>query len=134
MLNDAGTQLIGFTLGAHVAADNLNSSDTYQTVANTDDNLVYAVWKINTYTVTVKKVVDGDAEGESFSFTAVTTSEDYTLPEDGGSFSLANGDEKQYLEVPYGTVLTFTETPAFGYSIKNVEAKQTSLPDKTALE
>ena len=122
-----------YTLGQEVAADNLEVSDEN----NWDplENTVYAVWEVNKYTVTVKKIVDNanatDADTE-FSFTA-TASDDYTIPEGGSNFKLKHTGEKTFADVPYGAVLTFMETPASGYSIKNVEAKQTTKPDKTAL-
>ena len=121
-----------YQLGQEVAADNLEVSG--ENNWNPLENTVYAVWEINKYTVTVKKIVDGDSEGKTFSFTAATTSESYTILEDDTSFLLADGGEKPFLEVPYGTVLTFLETPASGFSIQSVDAKQTTLPDKTALE
>lgn len=121
-----------YQLGKEVAADNLKVSDEN----NWDplENTVYAVWKINTYTVTVKKIVDGEtATDKSFKF-SVTADESYTISDEDASFSLVNGGEKIFAEVPYGTELTFAETPASGYSIQSVEAKQTSRPDKTELE
>ena len=117
--------------GAEVAADNLDGT-AWDSVGRT--NNLYAIWEINTYTVIVKKVVDGVAEGKRFSFAATTTSEDFTIPEGDAIFLLTDGGDKQFSEVPYGTVLTFSETPASGYSIQSVIAKQTSLPDKTVLE
>lgn len=118
-----------YQLGQEVAADNLEVSGEN----NWDplENTVYAVWEINKYTVTVKKLVDGDAGEDRFSFQA-TSSGDYILPE--ASFELPHNGTKTIEDVPYGTVLTFTETPVSGYSIQRVDARQTSLPDKTQLE
>ncbi|MBR0378404.1 MAG: InlB B-repeat-containing protein [Lachnospiraceae bacterium] len=120
-----------YQLGQKVAADNLEVSD--ENNWNPLENTVYAVWEINKYTVTVKKVVEGDSEGKTFTFTA-TASGDYTLPETDAGFALPHDGTKTIENVPYGSVLTFKETPASGYSIKSVDAKQTSLPDKTPLE
>ena len=121
-----------YQLGQKVAADNLEVS--YENNWNPLENTVYAVWEINTYTVTVKKVVDGEtAANKEFAFVA-SASGDYTIPGGNASFTLVNGGEKTFTEVPYGAVLTFTETPASGYSIQSVVAKQTSKPDKTPLE
>lgn len=116
--------------GAEVAADNLEGT-AWDSVGRT--NNLYAIWTINTYTVTVKKVVDGDSEGKTFTFTA-TANGDYSLPTEDAGFSLADGGERQITEVPYGTVLTFTETPAAGFNIQSVDAKQISSPDKTPLQ
>lgn len=115
-----------YQLGQKVAADNLEVSDenNWEPLENT----VYAVWEINTYTVTVKKIVDGETTDKTFEFTA-SASEGFTLSPT--SFSLEHNGTQEYLEIPYGTVLTFTETPASGYSIKSVEAKQITNPDKT---
>ncbi len=120
-----------YQLGQKVAADNLEVSEEN----NWDplENTVYAVWEINKYTVTVKKVVDGDSEGKTFIFTA-TASDGYTLSESDARFVLSHGGTKVIENVPYNTILTFKETPASGYSIQSVDAKQTSLPDKTPLE
>lgn len=120
-----------YQLGQKVAADNLKVSEEN----NWDplENTVYAVWEINKYTVTVKKVVDGDSEGKTFIFTA-TASDGYTLSESDARFVLSHGGTKVIENVPYNTILTFKETPASGYSIQSVDAKQTSLPDKTPLE
>ena len=121
-----------YQLGQKVAADNLEVS--YENNWNPLENTVYAVWEINTYTVTVKKVVDGEtAANKEFAFVA-SASGDYTIPGGNASFTLVNGGEKTFTEVPYGAVLTFTETPASGYSIQSVVAKQMSKPDKTPLE
>ena len=118
--------------GQKVAADNLEVSG--ENNWNPLENTVYAVWEINTYTVTVKKVVDGEtAADKEFSF-AASASGDYTVPDGDSGFMLVNGGEKTFAEVPYGTVLTFTEAPASGYSIQSVDAKQTTRPDKTPLE
>ena len=121
-----------YRLGQKVAADNLTVSD--ENNWNPLENTVYAVWEINTYTVTVKKVVDGEtAADKEFSF-AASAGGDYSIPDGDTGFQLVNGGEKTFTEVPYGTVLTFTETPASGYSIQSVDAKQTTRPDKTPLE
>ena len=127
VVNDS-TKSDVFLLGSTVFADNED-----RTVLNTRNNTLYAIWEPRTYTVTVKKVVVGTDEGESFGFTA-TASGDYTLSSQDASFALAHGGEKVIADVPYGTVLTFTENPASHYSIQSVDAKQTSLPDNTALE
>ena len=121
-----------FEMGQTVAADNkfLTEINNWEPLGNT----IYAVWEINTYTVTVKKVVDGETTTDKdFSFTA-SASDDYTISDENASFKLVNGGEKLLTEVPYGTVLTFSETPASGYSIQSVDAKQTTNPDKTSLE
>ena len=121
-----------YQLGQKVAADNLEVSD--ENNWNPLENTVYAVWEINTYTVTVKKVVDGETEtNKEFSF-AASANGDYTISTGDSPFTLVNGSEKPFTKVPYGTVLTFTETPASGYSIKNVDAKQITNPDKTLLQ
>lgn len=114
-----------------VAADNLKVSDEN----NWDplENTVYAVWEINTYTVTLKKVVDGENEVEkTFPFTAAADG-DYALSTEDSAFALAHGGEKVFAEVPYGTILTFTESAASGYSIQSVVAKQTTMPNKDPL-
>ena len=120
-----------YQLGQKVAADNLEVSD--ENNWNPLENTVYAVWEINTYTVTVKKIVDGEIEEQkTFDFTA-TALGDYTLSDTDASFALLHGETKTIVNVPYGTELTFMETPAPGYTIKSVEAKQTTKPDNTPL-
>ena len=117
-----------FEAGAEVAADNLEGT-AWDDVGKT--NNLYAIWEINKYTVTVKKIVDGEtATDKEFAF-AASANGDYSIDE---SFNLVNGGEETFTEVPYGTALTFAETPANGYSIQNVTAKQTTNPDKTPLE
>lgn len=129
---DALAHLGVFEMGQIVAADNklLTEINNWDPLENT----IYAVWEINTYTVTVKKVVDGETETNKEFIFAASANGDYTIPIGDSQFTLVNGSEKTFTEVPYGTVLTFTETPASGYSIKNVDAKQTTNPDKKPLQ
>ncbi len=149
VLNDDGTQLIGFTLGAHVAADNLNSSDTYQTVANTDENLVYAVWKPKTYTVTVvKRTESEDYQNEVFDFGAVMT------PVSGESsqteFKLVGNEigatvdgvtyssSETFEGVPYGTVFSVTENapgymPTVTYSCEGADDDAKNVSNESSL-
>lgn len=117
--------------GQKVAADNLEVSDEN----NWDplENTVYAVWEINTYTVTLKKVVNGENEVEkTFDFTAAADG-NYALSTEDEAFALAHGGEKVFYEIPYGTILTYAESAASGYSIQSVVAKQTTMPNKDPL-
>lgn len=106
-----------------------------KTALNTSSNTLYAIWETEKYTVTVKKVVAaGEDTGLSYAFTATAAGGEYTLSAGDASFMLNDGGTKIFANVPYGTELTFQETPAAGYSIQRVDAKQTSLPDKTPLD
>ncbi len=117
--------------GQQVAADNLEISD--ENKWDNLENTLYAVWEINTYTVTLKKIARGEAaDALDYAFVA-TAADGYELSPENANFTLSNEGQKIFAKVPYGTELTFTEESSRLYRIVNVQAKQTTEPDKTAL-
>ena len=107
-----------------VAADNqsLSELNNWDPLSNT----VYAVWEPNKFTVSVKKLVEGETMADkTFHFTA------QALTEDG--FDLFNNQTMKFADVPYGTEFTLKETPLSGYTVKEVRARQTSTADGTKL-
>ncbi|MBE6010084.1 MAG: hypothetical protein E7236_05470 [Lachnospiraceae bacterium] len=128
-LTDQGFTRAGYTLvGWSTSPDPLDASaktaklgDTIGVdTLNKDDNVLYAVWKVNTYDVTVtKEVVSDDAadQNKTFAFT-------YTLNgEPQANFLLAGAETKVQTEsgevtvptsyvipnVPYGTEIVISE-------------------------
>ena len=144
MTSDQLIQAGIYQLGQKVAADNLPISDEN----NWDplENTVYAVWEPHRYTVTITKMVDGEtASDKDFTFTASAPGfifeqgdAGYALKESAEgadvSFDLANAESVTIREVPYGTKLTFRETPCAGYIVESVDAEQISDPDGSPLE
>lgn len=144
MTSDQLIQVGIYRLGQKVAADNLPISDEN----NWDplENTVYAVWEPHRYTVTITKMVDGEtAADKDFTFTASALGfifeqgdAGYALKESAEgadvSFDLANAESVTIREVPYGTKLTFRETPCAGYIVESVDAEQISDPDGSPLE
>ncbi len=108
-----------FEINENVAADNLKLSDDN----NWDplENTIYAVWEPHRFTVKITKTVDGEEMSErAFSFATTGLRDEYS------QFTLVNKESKSLAEIPYGTIFSLTETPFAGYTIQNVEAKQTS--------
>ena len=92
---------------------------------------MYAVWEPIKFTVTVKKIVEGEEpEGKAFGFTTTGLGE---ISQDAGSFTLMHNGTKEITEVPYGTKFTLTETPYENYMVKNVQALQISDSDGNPL-
>lgn len=106
------------TTVSKVAADQLGSLP----------NDVYAIWEPNKYTVTVKKVVDGETDTtKEFTFTTQNLSE--------SNFVLTSGGSKVFEdEVKYGTKIKVTETGHDNYVVESVTAYQTTTPNGTALD
>lgn len=95
---------------------------------------MYAVWKKNTYKVTIKKVVrDTDTSG---TFTIAYSFDDSTLQP--GDVSLEhNGSQELQAEIPYGTVITVSED-AKGYDAaysaeRTTDAAGTALPEPVSV-
>lgn len=95
---------------------------------------MYAVWKKNTYIVTIKKVVqDTDTSG---TFTIAYSFDDSTLQP--GDVSLEhNGSQELQAEIPYGTVITVSED-AKGYDAaysaeRTTDAAGTALPEPVSV-
>lgn len=96
-----------------IAADDLNP-----------DEELYALWEVETYSVTVQKVVKSDIAGDSkkvFTFVPSSTlSQDSFLlsgenwtdtytDEGGNSQSVAYTTSKEFIEIPYGTKISVKE-------------------------
>ena len=108
-----------FEINENVAADNLKLSDDN----NWDplENTIYAVWEPHRFTVKITKTVDGEEMSErAFAFATTGLRDEYS------QFTLVNKESKSLAEIPYGTILSLTEIPFAGYTVQNVEAKQTS--------
>ena len=72
---------------------------------------MYAVWEVNTYTVTLKKIVEnGTAEDNQHGFVINYDFDDTSLTD--GSVTLKHNQTKALssIKVPYGTVITVSET------------------------
>ena len=66
------------------------------------DNL-YALWRVKSYKVTVKKVVDGTAadKAQQFTFTSPALQQ--------ANYGLKDGEKKEFENISYGTKFTLTE-------------------------
>jgi hypothetical protein len=64
---------------------------------------LYAVWKVKTYKVTIKKVVEGTAsdKNQQFTFTSSALQQ--------ANFGLKDGESKEFAEVPYGKIFNLRE-------------------------
>lgn len=93
-----------YDLGVKVIVDNKELSES--------TNVLYAVWERTTVTLTIKKVVEGVTNEDSFTFNVSYKDGDASTSTNVSEFTLKNGETQSLANIPVGATLTITESGA----------------------